>query len=155
MCTWRVLAMLRRVACVGVCHLSPHHTTRFCCAAAGCTCPSMRKHGDLCNSNNLDTKPSLYIYVHRGRFFTSIFSDCFAKIADDRQQTTSGEQNATVRTMCACRIPPVRRRDSCFCHSRSLFFFFFFFYPPADGEKSSLSSPHFHVFSYASCVDLT
>ena len=35
MCAWRVLAMLRRVACVGACHnLSPHHTTRFCCAAA-------------------------------------------------------------------------------------------------------------------------
>ena len=33
--------------------------------------------------------------------------------------------------------------------------FFFFFYPPADGEKYSFSSPHFHVFSYASCVDLT
>ena len=32
---------------------------------------------------------------------------------------------------------------------------FFFFYPPADGEKKSFSSPHFHVFSYASCVDLT
>ena len=32
---WRVLAMLRRVACVGACHnLSPHHTTRFFCAAA-------------------------------------------------------------------------------------------------------------------------
>ena len=32
---WRVLAMLRRVACVEACHnLSPHHTTRFCCAAA-------------------------------------------------------------------------------------------------------------------------
>ena len=33
--------------------------------------------------------------------------------------------------------------------------FYFFFYPPADGEKRSFSSPHFHVFSYASCVDLT
>ena len=32
---------------------------------------------------------------------------------------------------------------------------FFFFNPPADGEKKSFSSPHFHVFSYASCVDLT
>ena len=32
----------------------------------------------------------------------------------------------------------------------------FFFYPPADGEKYSFrSSPHVHVFSYASCVDLT
>ena len=34
-------------------------------------------------------------------------------------------------------------------------FFFFFFNPPADGEKKSFSSPQFHVFSYASCVDLT
>ena len=32
-------------------------------------------------------------------------------------------------------------------------FFFCFFYLPVDGEK--YSSPHFHVFSYASCVDLT
>ena len=32
----------------------------------------------------------------------------------------------------------------------------FFFHPPgADGEKQSLRSPHFHVFPYASCVDLT
>ena len=36
-----------------------------------------------------------------------------------------------------------------------IFFFFFFFNPPADGEKKSFSSPHFRVFSYASCVDLT
>ena len=34
-------------------------------------------------------------------------------------------------------------------------YLFFFFHPPADGEKLSFSSPHFHVFSYASCVDLT
>ena len=33
--------------------------------------------------------------------------------------------------------------------------FFFFVYPPADGEKKSSSSPHFHVFSYTLCVDLT
>ena len=27
---WRILAMLRQVACVGACHnLPPHHTTRF------------------------------------------------------------------------------------------------------------------------------
>ena len=32
---------------------------------------------------------------------------------------------------------------------------FFFFCPPADGEKFRISSPHFHVFSYASCVYLT
>ena len=31
----------------------------------------------------------------------------------------------------------------------------FFFHPLADGEKYSLCSPHFHVFSYTSCVDLT
>ena len=35
------------------------------------------------------------------------------------------------------------------------FFLFFFFHSPADGEKYSFSSPYFHVFSYASCVDLT
>ena len=38
---------------------------------------------------------------------------------------------------------------------RTLLHFFIFFYPPADGEKQSFSSPHFRVFSYASCVDLT
>ena len=31
---------------------------------------------------------------------------------------------------------------------------FFFFCPPADGEKKRTSSPHFYVFSYASCVFL-
>ena len=30
--------------------------------------------------------------------------------------------------------------------------FLFFFYSPVDGEQQSLSSPHFHVFSYTSCV---
>ena len=39
--------------------------------------------------------------------------------------------------------------------SLSALAFFFFFYPPADGEKESFSLPHFRVFSYASCVDLT
>ena len=34
-------------------------------------------------------------------------------------------------------------------------FCFFFSHPPADGGKKSFSSPHFNVFSYASCVDLT
>ena len=35
LCAWRVLAMLRRVACVGACHnLSTHHNAHFCCAAA-------------------------------------------------------------------------------------------------------------------------
>ena len=33
--------------------------------------------------------------------------------------------------------------------------FFFFFNLTADGEKQSFGSPHFHVFSYAWCVDLT
>ena len=36
-----------------------------------------------------------------------------------------------------------------------LHFFYFYFDPPADGKKSSLSSPNFHVLPYASCVDLT
>ena len=30
-----------------------------------------------------------------------------------------------------------------------------FFHPPTDGEKQSLSSPHFHVFSYTLCVNVT
>ena len=39
--------------------------------------------------------------------------------------------------------------------SAVIFFLFCFFHPPVDGEKYSFSSPHFHVFSCASCVDLT
>ena len=35
---WRVLAMMRRVAFVGACHLSLHHTAYFCCAAAAWVC---------------------------------------------------------------------------------------------------------------------
>ena len=70
----------------------------------------MRKHRNLCNSNSVDTNPSLHFYVHRGSFLTRMFSVFFAKIADDRQQTTCGEQNATDRTMCACRILSLRRR---------------------------------------------
>ena len=37
----------------------------------------------------------------------------------------------------------------------NIMIFYFYHYPPADGENHSLSSPHFHVFSYTSCVDLT
>ena len=95
-------------SCVGACHLSPHHTTRFCCAADRCACPSMRKHRDLCNSSGFDTNPSLYINVHRSSFLTSVFSDLFAKIADYRQQITCGERNAT--GMWAYRILSLRRR---------------------------------------------
>ena len=38
---------------------------------------------------------------------------------------------------------------------RTVFFCFVFCYPPADGENKSLSSPHSHVFSCVSCVNLT
>ena len=41
MWAWRVLIILRRVALVGVCHLSPDHTAPFCCAAAACACSSI------------------------------------------------------------------------------------------------------------------
>ena len=112
MCAWRVLAMLRRVACVGACHLSPHHTTRFCSAAAGCACPSTRKHRDLCNSN-LDTNTSLHLRPH-GRFFNEYVSVfCFfAKIADDRRQHTTVRRAKRYRgrTMCACRTLSIMRR---------------------------------------------
>ena len=36
-----------------------------------------------------------------------------------------------------------------------IFVSFFFFLSSGGWEKYSFSSPHFHVFSYASCVDLT
>ena len=117
MSAWRVLAMLRRVACVGTCHnLSPHQTTRFCCAAAlgARVHRSMRKHRGVCNINNLDTKPSFYIHVHRGSSLTSIFSVVFAKIADGRQQITCEEQNATSRTMCVLLPYQVFKAASCF-----------------------------------------
>ena len=58
----------------------------------------------------------------------------------------------------AAQVPELRRRlrrRRCYPQRYLFFFFLFFFYPPVDGEKSSFSSPHFHVFSYASCVDLT
>ena len=71
---WRVLAMLRRFVCAGAHHFSPHHTTYFCCAAASCACPSMRKHRDLRNSN-LDNNPS-YIYVH-SRIFNENVDVCY------------------------------------------------------------------------------
>ena len=89
-----VLTMLRRVACVRACHLSPHHTTRFCCAAAGCACPSMRKHRDLCDGNIVDTNPSLHIYVHRGSFLTSIFLSFLG-----RSQMTDSRQHAESKTL--------------------------------------------------------
>ena len=95
----------------------PYHTFLLCCRS-GCTCPSMRKHRDLRNSNNIDANPSLYIYVHRGSSLTSIFSVFFAKIADGKQQTTCGEQNATGRTMCVRVLYPLLTAASCFsCHS--------------------------------------
>ena len=37
----------------------------------------------------------------------------------------------------------------------SIFFFLFFPSSSGWGRKKSLSSPHFHAFSYTSCVDLT
>ena len=99
----------------------PYHAFLLCCRS-GCACPSMRKHGDLCKSNNLDTNPSLYIYVRKGSALTSIFSVVFAKIADARQQTRCGEQNATGRTMCVSVLYPLFTAASCFfcpsiCHA--------------------------------------
>ena len=76
---------------------------------SGCACSSMQKHRDLCNIN-IDTNPSLHIYVHRGSSLTSIFC-FFAKVAGDRQQTTCGEQTLQVGPCaCACCILSLRRR---------------------------------------------
>ena len=119
MCAWRVLAMLRRVACVGACH-NLSRTFLLCCRS-GCACPSMRKHRDLCNSNNLDTSPSLYIYVHGGSSLTSIFPVSLRRSQiDGRLQTTCGVQkNATRSTMCVRVLYPLFfTAASClFCHS--------------------------------------
>ena len=94
MCAWRVLVMLRRVACVGACHnFSLHHTARFCCAAAlGARVHRCGNIGTvLCKSNNLDTNPSIYIHVHRGSSITSIFSVFLrrSQMADSRQRAES------------------------------------------------------------------
>ena len=118
---WRVLAMLRRSACVGACHLPPRPTTSFFCDAAGCACPSTRNVGTfVIVIVQIRTHP--YINVHRGSFLTSIFSVFFfRKIADDRQQTTCREHDPTGRTMCACRILSFRRRVAFVtaCHALS------------------------------------
>ena len=69
----------------------------------------------------------------------------------DGRNTANTERSSTslkiraVSTISSVEPPEIQRVP----------FSFFFFYPPADGEKKSFSSPHFHVFSYASCVDLT
>ena len=75
---------------------------------------------DLCNRNNLDTNPSLYIYVHGGSSLTSIFLWFLrrSRMADGRQQTTCGEQNTTGRTMRVRVLYPLFTAASCFfCHS--------------------------------------
>ena len=102
--------------CRSLSSLAPHHTTRFCCAASlGARVHRCGNIGTfLCNSNNLDTIPSVYIYVQRGSSLTSISSVVFAKIADGRQQTTCGEQNATGRTMCVRVLYPLFTAVSCF-----------------------------------------
>ena len=55
----------------------------------------------LCNSNNLDTNPSLYIYVYRGSSLTSIFS-----VFLQRSQMADSRQRAESKTLqvgpCAC-----------------------------------------------------
>ena len=121
MCAWRALAVLQRVACVVACHLSPHHATRFCRASAGYACPSMRKHKDLCNSK-LGTNLSLHLRSQRKCFKRSIFLFLLAKIADDRQQTTRGEHNATTlphsssrrqHYLCTWRVLAMLQRVAC------------------------------------------
>ena len=92
MVAWRVLAMLRRVACVGACrNLAPHHTTRFCCASA--LGARVHRRGNIRTFlwNYLDTNPSLYIYVHRGSSLTSIFLWFLrrSQMADSRQRAES------------------------------------------------------------------
>ena len=125
MYAWRVLAILRRVACVRACHLSPHHTTRFCYAAAGCACPSMLKHRDLYNINSA-SNPSLHLRP-QGSFLTSIFCHFFAKIADDRRQTTCGEHNATTLPHSSSGNPAAQQQRNAtpfmygtFCNSNNL-----------------------------------
>ena len=120
MCAWRVLAMLRRVACVGACYnLSPHHTARFCCAAA----LGARVH--RCGNTigkfvivtiSLDIHPSLYIYVHRGSSSTSIFCVFLrrSQMADSRQRAESKTLQVG-SCACACCILSIRRRVAFFC----------------------------------------
>ena len=88
------------------CITLPYHTFLLCCRS-GCACPSMREHRNLCSSIDLDTNPSLHIYVHTGSFLRSFFPIFLAKIADDRQRTTCREQNATGRGPCARAVSPL------------------------------------------------
>ena len=106
------------VACVGACYnLTPHHTTRFCCAAAlGARVHRCGNIGTfLCNSNNLDTNPSLYIYVHRGSSLREFFL-WFSR----RSQMADSRQHAESKTLqvgpcvCVCFILSLRRRVAFF-----------------------------------------
>ena len=148
MCAWHVLAMLRRVACVGACHSSPHHTTCFfcCCAAAlGARVHRCGNIGTFKNSNHLDTnQPILIIYLRSQRQFFNEYFFCF--FCEERRRQTAADKVRRAkryyrgRTMCACRILPLRWRvafviafhvflsscslvlDTCSLH---IFFFFF------------------------------
>ena len=98
--------------------VTPPYRTFLLCCRSGCACPSMRKHRDLCNSNNLDTNPSLYIHVHRGSSLTSIVSVFLRKsqMADSRQRAESKTLQVGP-CACACCILSLRRRVAFFCHS--------------------------------------
>ena len=74
--------MLRRVAFVGACHLSLHHTASFSCAAAAWVCSSSQLIGRVTLDGNTGTfgkviryKPILDILlvVHRGSFFSRTY----------------------------------------------------------------------------------
>ena len=105
--------------CRSLCqNLSPPYRTFLLCCRSGCACPSMRKHRDLCNSNNLHANPSLYIYVHGGSSSTRIVS-VFLR----RSQMANSRQRAESKTLqvgpcaCACCILSLRPRVAFFCHS--------------------------------------
>ena len=71
----------------GACHnLSPHHTTRFCCAAAlGARVHRCGNIGTFVIVIILIPTHPYTFYVHRGSYdLTSIFSVVFAKIADGK-----------------------------------------------------------------------
>ena len=103
MCAWRVLAMLRRVACVGACHnLSPHHAARFCCAAAlGARVHRCGKIGTfVIVKNYIPTHP--YTFTSTEAVLQRVFFLFFLR----RSQMADSRQRAESKTLqvgtCAC-----------------------------------------------------
>ena len=109
----RVAAVVVADFFIGACHLSPHHTPYFRCAATSCASPlhvhRLRYFGRLYGKNydgNLRINTSLYSHRRRQGVFTYqvhyrgvvLWDGDFAHNTDGRDQTTCGQHNATCAT---------------------------------------------------------